>query len=732
MRKTALLLSLVTASLFGAEVRVDQPVAPVQFGAAPSRMDSARVASDGTNFFAVWRRYTGKSDAVVIGGGRLSPSGQLLDQPSILLASGVATKVGFPDVVFVGGNFLVVYQSGTSVFTRRFSRDGRPVDTQPVTISNSRMVSWLATNGKTVLLPTAWNRIRMLAADGTPFGPELAVPNADSGSLSVASNGDRYLIASPSIVDSFPHGAIVLLSGTGQLLVTKPIPLADTRFLYNVTTASDGSSFLLHMVTGELVGCMRVDANGNTGPLQTLDNQSARSITATWSGGAYTLAWSRKSTHEIVGARVDAGGALIDSTPVTIAPARRNFGAAFASAWNGRDTIIVTSEDTSTGGRMTAAIFTSLPQIDAEPAARRRAAIASSAAEQTNGSIASNGTLSLVAWREMSGLDQMIVRAAFIAADGQLGAPFDLGEADPASATASASDGRDFLVTYIDSRDRLVGRRVTIEGVLDSTPLIITPNVDATDQIAIGWSGHVYVVMTAGAVTISAVTAEGNVTLSSQRVPTWDPADSPAVQCTATGCIATWHTLTPFYGFGEVPVDEYTFLAFTDLMGTVLSSVVTTTRSGVTPGRTIPFADGRSLFVYSDGKVMFAKRVTADGVVIDSPDLNPGISIMTSNTSFPLQPVAVVRGGLYLVEPDNDTAGRLYWSRIETDPSPRVTSLINLHQTIEFPLALTASSRNTYFLISGGADDPQLMASRLFVRTIPSPDPLPARKRAVR
>src|SRR6476659_676460 len=197
MRKTALLLSLVTASLFGAEIRVDQPLAPVQFGAAPARQESARVASDGTNFFAVWRTRSA-TNAVVIGGGRISPAGELLDRPSILIASGTSATLGYPDVVFVGGNFLVAYQSGTSVITRRFSRDGQSVDSQPVVISNSSMFAWLATNGKTVLLATARNRIRMLAADGTTSGPEIAVPNAGSGTLSAGSNGDRYLLAYPS------------------------------------------------------------------------------------------------------------------------------------------------------------------------------------------------------------------------------------------------------------------------------------------------------------------------------------------------------------------------------------------------------------------------------------------------------------------------------------------------------------------------------------------------------
>src|ERR1019366_5025248 len=123
MRRAALALILIAAPAFG-QIRGDQPVSPVVLGAAPARQESARVASDGTNFFAVWRTRTAL-DAVVIGGGRLSPAGELLDRPSILIASGTAATLGYPDVVFVGGNFLVVYQSGTSVLTRAFSRDGR-------------------------------------------------------------------------------------------------------------------------------------------------------------------------------------------------------------------------------------------------------------------------------------------------------------------------------------------------------------------------------------------------------------------------------------------------------------------------------------------------------------------------------------------------------------------------------------------------------------------------------
>jgi hypothetical protein len=131
---------------------------------------------------------------------------------------------------------------------------------------------------------------------------------------------------------------------------------------------------------------------------------------------------------------------------------------------------------------------------------------------------------------------------------------------------------------------------------------------------------------------------------------------------------------------------------------------------------------------------MYAGRITAGGVVLDTPAVNGGRRVMTSETSFALQPVAVVYSGLYFVEPDNYTSGRLYWTRIVPEPIPQVTSLVNLHQSVRLPVTLTASARNTYLLYSQGADDEKLMAPRLFLRTLASPDPQPTpiRKHAAR
>jgi hypothetical protein len=724
MRTIALVLLLAATPALG-QIRSDQALGPVVLGAAPARQESARVASDGTNFFAVWSTRTA-SNAVVIGGGRLSPGGELLDRPSILIASGPG--LGTPEVVFVGGNFLVVYASGTSVIARRVSGDGRLIDQTAVVISNTSMRGPLATNGDNVMLLTSASSFRMLAADGTPLGANRLLPNAGIYTPSVTSNGSQYLIAYAS--DYASRGSFSILNSRGDVETTHPFPIPEPFYINGITVTSNGSSFLMMLVISGRIACLPVDFIGNTGALRQTDYQPDGAVVATWSGGVYTLAWptpksGNSSASQILAGRVDAAGLPLDTSPVAITPLKSGgYGYPLATSSNGRDTIIITRDTVYADSRTTAAIFTSLPQIDAEPATRRRVAIASSAPEQAGGSIASNGTLSLVAWRERAGFET-VVRAAFIAADGQLGAPIDLGEAHSITVTAAASNGRDFLVAYFDAQYHLVARRVTLEGVLDPNPIVITPYGWPADTLAAGWSGQAYVVMTAGSssVTISGVTTDGIVAVARQGIDTSDPADTPSIQCGATGCTAAWHTLTPWPGTSLFFPTENNVLAFTDATGALQSKVLITDLVGVTPALSAPLPDGRSLFIYSYGKNTFAGRVTAGGVVLDPPALNGGMNILRSATAFPLQLVAAVRNGLYLVELDDYVNGRLYWSPIVAEPRPHVASIVNLHQNVTMPVTLAASSRNTYLLYNNGEVDPQLLAPRLFLRTIASPDP---------
>jgi len=726
------------------EIRPDQALAPPIIGAAASNQEYARVTSDGTNFFVVWRTRTA-SNKIIIGGGRLSPSGELLDSPSILIASGPAATLGLPDVVFVGGIFLVAYPSGTSVVTRRFFRDGEPVDPQPVVISNCAMPVGLATNGHTVFLATARNRFRLLAADGTPIGAEREIPNAGTGSCSVASNGDRYLIAYAETGLRSP-GVFVLLSRDGDFVAAKPIP---GGYQATVAAMSNGSSFLIATDYAEIY-CVSVDGDGNAGAVHQVASTFYRTpVVATSRGNEYALFWNGLAAANGVtatfGERVDTAGVAIDNTPVLVAPTAWTPGGGlrplrvFASASNGRDTIVITGNSgyyNTDDWRTEASIFSSLPQIDGEPPTRRHVAIASCAAEQASGSIASNGASSLVTWRERSG-NQTVVRAAFIDANGQVGPPIEIGEASAQTPTATASNGRDFLISYIDPDFELVARRVTLEGVVDPKPigLLFLQDDDLIFpyQIAIGWSGSVYLVMTAGYgwILFNSVLPDAGlrIFLSGVSLGSLTVADTPAIQCGAGGCTATWRA-TFFPPIGETSDVLTNALCFVDVYGRLLSNV--DIAEGTTPALSMPPSKGKALFVYSSGKSMYAGRITSGGVVLDTPAFNGGVPLVTSETAFPLQPAAVVSNGIYFVEPDTATTGRLFWARIASEPKPRVEALVNLHETVTLPVTLTASAHNTYLVYSRGEADEKLVAPRLFVRTLVSPDPLPSRKHAAR
>lgn len=743
-------LLILAATPAWSQIRSDQPLAPPLYGPASVNVDSARVASDGTNFFAVWRTNT-ILDPTVIGGGLLTPAGEVLTQPSNVIASGNRGTLGQPDVVFLGGNYLVVYSVGGSLMARRFSRDdGRPIESPRTLVTNRSLTAWLATNGKNVLVATGQHRFLLLAADGTPLGPERDIPNFGSGALAIASNGDRYLLAYASVGETVqPRGVFIVLDSNGNFLTTKTFTLPDAALsAVSLAAASDGHSFLLHMstrrtLTGPLGSytesgpavCMVVDELGTSSAPSILDDQQTETPVATWSGNEYIAVWTHtglySNARDVLAKRVTAAGLPLDPAPVTIASLAGSTLSAFAAASNLRDSIVISG---SYALRASAAIFRSLPQIDQEPASRRSASIAVSATEQASGSIASNGTLSLVVWRERTD-KRAVVRAAFIAADGEVGPPLDLGAADLYTNTAAASNGRDFLVAYFDAGYHLVARRVSLEGALDSTPILLDSSTySRQDALAAGWSGQAYLVMTAEypLVTILPIAPDGTVLTPPQVIRSTPGGignidNMPAVQCGASGCSVTWQEKQWLCNLSACPIskEDNNMLAFTNRAGSVLSQLPITDGNGPTAALSIPASDGRSVFVYSNGKNTFAGRVTAGGVVLDTPAVNGGVRVMTSETSFALQPVTVVNSGFYFVEPDNATTGRLYWTRIEPEPKPHVSSIINLHQSVTLPLTLGASARNTYLLYSAGENDETLMAPRLFLRTLASPDPQP-------
>src|SRR6476469_4002030 len=75
----------------------------------PGRQREIAVASDGTDFFVVWKDYRGSSDFGDIYGARVTAGGVVLDGEGIPIAT-LSSEQEAPSVVFYGTNFFVAWQ----------------------------------------------------------------------------------------------------------------------------------------------------------------------------------------------------------------------------------------------------------------------------------------------------------------------------------------------------------------------------------------------------------------------------------------------------------------------------------------------------------------------------------------------------------------------------------------------------------------------------------------------
>jgi hypothetical protein len=149
------------------------------------------IASDGTNFLVIWPALLGALHGV-----RISQGGTVLDDAPLVIAPPNPNfhAVATPRVVWTGKNYVVAWIDVQScgclispappprvrVFATRVDRDGRPLDAQPLALTDqTSIVSSLAvtTNGDGAAL--VWTgacvTAAALRADGTPAGAPRAL-----------------------------------------------------------------------------------------------------------------------------------------------------------------------------------------------------------------------------------------------------------------------------------------------------------------------------------------------------------------------------------------------------------------------------------------------------------------------------------------------------------------------------------------------------------------------------
>lgn len=163
------------------------------------------VAFDGTNYLVVWV----SSDE--IRAARVTPAGQVLDDPDLQLTSGASARARPITLAFDGSAFLVAWRTnGDDVRGLRVTPEGTVLDAAtgfPIATGGGRFYPWVAFNGSHHLV--VWHDLRgpggsdwnVYAARVTPAGTVLepdgflvASPPQKQDHCSVASDGDGWLV----------------------------------------------------------------------------------------------------------------------------------------------------------------------------------------------------------------------------------------------------------------------------------------------------------------------------------------------------------------------------------------------------------------------------------------------------------------------------------------------------------------------------------------------------------
>jgi hypothetical protein len=481
----------------------------------------ATVVWNGASYFVVWR-LEGASLHWDIYGARVSPTGQVLDDPIPLGTTGLEERE--PSVAWNGTNHLVVWSDGADIVGRRVALDGEVVDDDPIVVSSAANNQWrpsVAWNGVNFLV--VWEDYRQ-GSDATIFGARVA---ADGSVLDpqgfavtaavrqyeprIAWNGTNHLVVWTNYSGSFQDIAGARVSTSGQVLDSTPIAISSA-------------------------------ALGQSNPH------------VAWDGQRYLVTWDDNRTFDkldVYGARVASDGTLVDGTGVEIAPARSGNGVAaagdffilahgktpsefapfdfdvFATRISGGLTIFFGSRLVSrsaTVQRNPALAFDGTNYLavwdeigrdgkgdsDIVAAALSKSTgaldgtgleVAETSGEQTEPAVAWNGDVFLAVWQTRQSGDDSDVEGALIGPDGSVGDPFSISVAgDDQTSPVVASDGSGFLVAWADWRSgvhsQVFGTLVSAAGVVSSptgTPL--SSGSQSEWEPALAWAGDHYLLV---------------------------------------------------------------------------------------------------------------------------------------------------------------------------------------------------------------------------------------------
>jgi hypothetical protein len=652
--------------VFAARVAADGTVldpAGIAIATGPGQQRLPDVASDGTDFLVVWGEEVGVGQYDVFGA-RVSPEGVILDQ-----RIEISTATGYqqdPSVAWSGVTYLVVWDDSrggdNDIFGARVTADGTVLDVSGVRLWNTRPPDKGAFNpridwGDTTYLVT-WEVVRtdqdtdILAervdADGIVLDTgalQIAVAEDFQFDPDVAWGGGLFLVAydDQAHLDDSVRGRRVTSDGT--VLDDPSIAVGNGG---EPRIGWDGQNFLVAW-TG--IEAARVTAQGMVLDLSGIEitdiTEGVESLTAVGNGSDSLVLWGTalySSTSDMLGARVDRDGILLDPDGFLVATQPANATTAPAVAWDGQD-YLVAWEDLRDGDP---AIYAGRITSHGTPLDGGGIAVATGGDDE-DPAVAWDGRNYLVVWSHWDPDAGADVWGARVTPGGRV---LDRTAIRVASASLDqfspsvAFDGTNYLVAWVDERADERGRdiyatRVSPQGeVLDAAFPIskndlwqIDPTVttDGT-QWFVAWQDQ-----QAGDWDIDAarVSSDGQVLDRYGILVTTDFRDqiSPTASWDGTDFVVAWSDL-------RTGVDRDIYAARVTVDGLVLDPEGIPISTAV-DDQTTPSAswDGvNTLIAWSDRRSgqssnLTAARLSPDGTVLDPT--GRAISLLAGDELFP-------------------------------------------------------------------------------------------------
>ena len=550
-----ILAVLFSSLLANAVPAVDErPIGTVVTRPAPFANGEPSVASDGTDFFVVWRD---ARDGNAILASRISHDGALLESGIEIVRNTAPAGYPFhfsPRVLWNGNSYVVFWNSmqggqdnTQQIWVARYDREGEPIQAPYMLAEKARSARTVAFNGSRLLVSyvdALGNRPRAWILDESAY-PSKALLLADvevssHALMSSAARGPDFLVVWDTVWDheaqSFQiQGVPVSASGEVQ---------GGVRNLSkggSAVVASDGTSYLLvheshfgaydspwvsRILSGDLTQISTERALPNLG----------RPVLV-WRGDRY-LAMGRS-----LGIIDRDGNSIAEPAPLV---AGQYFGIVSAAVTTSPRTLVAWTQSTRSGNAAMARLYTGQTPVAAAP----EFVLSTSANRQIDPDVAHSRFGDLVAWRESDGVYATRVSPFGVAIDGR---GIELSTDADAGPPRVALHGTDYVVAwreentvqlrYISATAGLQPQRVELAAGWDENADRRVGLAVTADATYLTWTHDARVQL--ARIPHHTRTPEG-VPLAVSPVDVY--AINPDIAFNGSELLVAWHEVTEWYG----------------------------------------------------------------------------------------------------------------------------------------------------------------------------------------